>query len=74
MNRWPNRIGEILVRLSSHRSSKRKARALLQKKRNLRLIRLLSPAVEAAKDRHPLDCGGVLVQGADCENQIAEMS
>jgi len=47
------------------------ARAILQKKKNLRLIRLLTPA----KDARPMIdlrsvCGGVLVQDADVDGEI----
>ena len=47
------------------------ARAILQKKKNLRLIRLLTPA----KDARPIIdlrsvCGGVLVQDADVDGEI----
>src|SRR5438445_991150 len=47
------------------------ARAILQKKKNLRLIRLLTPA----KDARPTAdlrsvCGGVLVQDADVDGEI----
>jgi phosphoribosylaminoimidazolecarboxamide formyltransferase/IMP cyclohydrolase len=48
------------------------ARAILQKKKNLRLIRLLTPAKEA---RPSIDlrsvCGGVLVQDADLNGEMA---
>ena len=47
------------------------ARAILQKKKNLRLIRLLTPATQA---RPKMDvrsvCGGVLVQDADVAEEI----
>jgi phosphoribosylaminoimidazolecarboxamide formyltransferase/IMP cyclohydrolase len=47
------------------------ARAILQKKKNLRLIRLLSSVIES---RSTIDirsvCGGVLVQDADGANEI----
>jgi phosphoribosylaminoimidazolecarboxamide formyltransferase / IMP cyclohydrolase len=47
------------------------ARAILQKKKNLRLIRLLTPA----KDARPMSdlrsvCGGVLVQDADVDGDM----
>jgi phosphoribosylaminoimidazolecarboxamide formyltransferase/IMP cyclohydrolase len=49
-----------------------KARAILQKKKNLRLIRLLTPANEA---RPSIDlrsvCGGMLVQDADVDGEMA---
>src|SRR5215472_12688417 len=47
------------------------ARSTLQKKKNLRLIRLLTPAIEArpAKDVRSV-CGGVLVQGADANGEM----
>jgi phosphoribosylaminoimidazolecarboxamide formyltransferase/IMP cyclohydrolase len=65
-------IGEIFSEVIIAPEFEAEARALLQKKKNLRLIRLLSPAAEA---RPKIDirsvCGGVLVQDADCENQIA---
>jgi phosphoribosylaminoimidazolecarboxamide formyltransferase/IMP cyclohydrolase len=46
------------------------ARAVLQKKKNLRLIRLLTPAKEArpATDLRSV-CGGVLVQDADVDGE-----
>jgi phosphoribosylaminoimidazolecarboxamide formyltransferase/IMP cyclohydrolase len=47
------------------------ARAILQRKKNLRLIRLLTPAKDA---RHMTDlrsvCGGVLVQDADVDGEM----
>ena len=65
-------IGEIFSEVIIAPEFEAEARALLQKKKNLRLIRLLSPAGEA---RQKIDirsiCGGVLVQDADRENQIA---
>jgi phosphoribosylaminoimidazolecarboxamide formyltransferase/IMP cyclohydrolase len=49
------------------------ARAVLQKKKNLRLIRLLTPPKEA---RPAIDlrsvCGGVLVQDADVDGELAQ--
>ena len=47
------------------------ARAILQKKKNLRLIRLLTPANEArqSKDLRSV-CGGVLVQNADVHGEM----
>jgi phosphoribosylaminoimidazolecarboxamide formyltransferase/IMP cyclohydrolase len=49
------------------------ARAILQKKKNLRLIRLLTSAAEA---RSAIDirsvCGGVLVQEADAANEVPQ--
>src|SRR5438309_2650332 len=47
------------------------ARAILQKKKNLRLIRLLTPAKEArpATDLRSV-CGGVLVQDADVDGEM----
>ena len=47
------------------------ARAILQKKKNLRLIRLLTPATEArpATDLRSV-CGGVLVQDADIAGEV----
>src|SRR6266478_264155 len=49
------------------------ARAILQKKKNLRLIRLLTPATEA---RPKMDvrsvCGGVLVQDTDTAGEITQ--
>jgi phosphoribosylaminoimidazolecarboxamide formyltransferase/IMP cyclohydrolase len=65
-------IGEIFSEVIIAPEFEAEARALLQKKKNLRLIRLLSAAGEA---RPKIDirsiCGGVLVQDADRENQIA---
>jgi phosphoribosylaminoimidazolecarboxamide formyltransferase / IMP cyclohydrolase len=48
------------------------ARAVLQKKKNLRLIRLLTPAKEArpATDLRSV-CGGVLVEDADVDGELA---
>ena len=64
-------IGEIFSEVIIAPEFEAEARALLQKKKNLRLIRLLSLAAEA---RPKIDirsvCGGVLVQDADCESQI----
>src|ERR1700676_354881 len=64
-------IGEIFSEVIIAPEFEAEARALLQKKKNLRLIRLLSPAAEA---RPKIDirsvCGGVLVQDADRESQI----
>jgi len=49
------------------------ARSILQKKKNLRLIRLITSAVEA---RSTIDvrsvCGGVLVQDPDTANQVSQ--
>ena len=47
------------------------ARAILQKKKNLRLIRLLTPAKEArpTTDLRSV-CGGVLVQDADVDGEM----
>lgn len=49
------------------------ARTILQKKKNLRLIRLTAPAAET---RSTIDirsvCGGLLVQDADATNQISQ--
>jgi phosphoribosylaminoimidazolecarboxamide formyltransferase/IMP cyclohydrolase len=49
------------------------ARTILQKKKNLRLIRLTAPAIET---RSTIDirsvCGGLLVQDADSANQISQ--
>ena len=47
------------------------ARSILQKKKNLRLIRLVTPATEArsAMDMRSV-CGGVLVQDPDVEGEI----
>ncbi len=65
-------IGEIFSEVIIAPEFEAEARALLQKTKNLRLIRLLLPAGEA---RPKIDirsiCGGVLVQDADRENQIA---
>jgi phosphoribosylaminoimidazolecarboxamide formyltransferase/IMP cyclohydrolase len=47
------------------------ARALLQKKKNLRLIRLLTPAAQARPQTDIRSvCGGVLVQNADVGEEI----
>src|ERR1700719_605752 len=65
-------ISEIFSEVIIAPEFEAEARALLQKKKNLRLIRLLSPAAEA---RPKIDIrsvsGGVLVQDTDRENQIA---
>jgi len=49
------------------------ARSILQKKKNLRLIRLITSAIEA---RSTIDvrsvCGGVLVQDPDTANQVSQ--
>ena len=65
-------IGEIFSEVIIAPEFEAEARALLQKKKNLRLIRLLSPAAEALPkiDIRSVS-GGVLVQEADRENQIA---
>jgi phosphoribosylaminoimidazolecarboxamide formyltransferase / IMP cyclohydrolase len=59
-------ISEIFSEVIIAPDFKTEARALLQKKKNLRLIRLITPASEA---RPGVDirsvCGGVLVQDAD---------
>jgi phosphoribosylaminoimidazolecarboxamide formyltransferase/IMP cyclohydrolase len=49
------------------------ARAILQKKKNLRLIRLVVPATEArtATDMRSV-CGGVLVQDADIKDETSQ--
>jgi phosphoribosylaminoimidazolecarboxamide formyltransferase / IMP cyclohydrolase len=65
-------IGEIFSEVIIAPEFEVEARALLQKKKNLRLIRLLLPAGEARpKTDIRSVCGGVLVQDADRENQIA---
>jgi phosphoribosylaminoimidazolecarboxamide formyltransferase/IMP cyclohydrolase len=65
-------IGEIFSEVIIAPEFEVEARALLQKKKNLRLIRLLLPACEARpKTDIRSVCGGVLVQDADRENQIA---
>ena len=65
-------ISEIFSEVIIAPEFEAEARALLQKKKNLRLIRLLSLAAEA---RPKIDIrsvsGGVLVQDADRESQIA---
>ncbi len=65
-------ISEIFSEVIIAPEFEAEARALLQKKKNLRIIRLLSPAAEA---RSKIDIrsvsGGVLVQDADRESQIA---
>jgi phosphoribosylaminoimidazolecarboxamide formyltransferase/IMP cyclohydrolase len=49
------------------------ARGILQKKKNLRLVRLLTAATEARPTRDIRSvCGGVLVQDADSANAIRE--
>jgi phosphoribosylaminoimidazolecarboxamide formyltransferase/IMP cyclohydrolase len=65
-------IGEIFSEVIIAPEFEVEARALLQKKKNLRLIRLLLPVGEARpKTDIRSVCGGVLVQDADRENQIA---
>jgi phosphoribosylaminoimidazolecarboxamide formyltransferase/IMP cyclohydrolase len=49
------------------------ARSTLQKKKSLRLIRLLTPAIEARPTRDVRSvCGGVLVQDADNANGVSQ--
>jgi phosphoribosylaminoimidazolecarboxamide formyltransferase/IMP cyclohydrolase len=49
------------------------ARSILQKKKSLRLIRLLTPAIEARPTRDVRSvCGGVLVQDADNTNRVSQ--
>jgi phosphoribosylaminoimidazolecarboxamide formyltransferase / IMP cyclohydrolase len=49
------------------------ARSILQKKKSLRLIRLLTPAIEARPTRDVRSvCGGVLVQDADNTNSVSQ--
>jgi phosphoribosylaminoimidazolecarboxamide formyltransferase/IMP cyclohydrolase len=67
-------IGEIFSEVIIAPEFEAEARALLQKKKNLRLIRLLSPAADAKPE---LDlrsvCGGLLVQNKDVANKIPEL-
>jgi phosphoribosylaminoimidazolecarboxamide formyltransferase/IMP cyclohydrolase len=66
-------IGEIFSEVIIAPDFEGEARAILQKKKNLRLIRLLTPATEA---RPKIDvrsvCGGVLVQDADTAGEITQ--
>src|SRR6266478_1329210 len=64
-------IGEIFSEVIIAPDFEIEARAILQKKKNLRLIRLLTPA----KDARPTTdlrsvCGGVLVQDADVDGAM----
>ena len=64
-------ISEIFSEVNITPDFEIEARAILQKKKNLRLIRLLTPAKDA---RPTIDlrsvCGGVLVQDADVDGEI----
>src|SRR5467141_51625 len=65
-------IGEIFSEVIIAPDFEAEARSILQKKKNLRLVRFATSPIEA---RPKIDirsiCGGVLVQDADRENQIA---
>src|SRR6202049_3769305 len=66
-------IGEIFSEVIIAPEFEAEARALLQKKKNLRLIRLLSPAGEARpKIAIRSVCGGVIVQDADSANEVPQ--
>jgi phosphoribosylaminoimidazolecarboxamide formyltransferase/IMP cyclohydrolase len=66
-------IGEIFSEVIIAPDFDAEARSVLQKKKNLRLIRLITSAVEA---RSTIDvrsvCGGVLVQDPDTANQVPQ--
>jgi phosphoribosylaminoimidazolecarboxamide formyltransferase/IMP cyclohydrolase len=66
-------IGEIFSEVIIAPDFEGEARAILQKKKNLRLIRLKTPAEEArpATDVRSV-CGGVLVQDADTAGEITQ--
>jgi phosphoribosylaminoimidazolecarboxamide formyltransferase/IMP cyclohydrolase len=66
-------IGEIFSEVIIVPDFEGEARAILQKKKNLRLIRLKTPAEEArpATDVRSV-CGGVLVQNADTAGEITQ--
>ena len=65
-------IGEIFSEVIIAPDFEGEARAILQKKKNLRLIRLKTPAEQArpATDVRSV-CGGLLVQDADTAGEIA---
>jgi phosphoribosylaminoimidazolecarboxamide formyltransferase/IMP cyclohydrolase len=66
-------IGEIFSEVIIAPDFDAEARSILQKKKNLRLIRLITSAIEA---RSTIDvrsvCGGVLVQDPDTANQVSQ--
>jgi phosphoribosylaminoimidazolecarboxamide formyltransferase/IMP cyclohydrolase len=64
-------ISEIFSEVIIAPDFEAEARSILQKKKNLRLIRLATPAMEVrpARDVRSV-CGGVLVQDADVEGEI----
>src|SRR5213592_698072 len=66
-------ISEIFSEVIIAPKFKSEARAILQKKKNLRLIRLITSAAEA---RSTVDvrsvCGGMLVQDPDTANQVPQ--
>ena len=66
-------ISEIFTEVIIAPDFEPEARSTLQKKKNLRLIRLLTPAIEArpAKDVRSV-CGGVLVQDPDNPNGVSQ--
>jgi phosphoribosylaminoimidazolecarboxamide formyltransferase/IMP cyclohydrolase len=66
-------IGEIFTEVIIAPDFESEARALLQKKKNLRLIRLTRPPAEtrATTDIRSVT-GGLLVQDADCANEISK--
>jgi phosphoribosylaminoimidazolecarboxamide formyltransferase/IMP cyclohydrolase len=66
-------IGEIFSEVIIAPDFEGEARAILQKKKNLRLIRLKAPAEKArpATDVRSV-CGGVLVQDADSADEITQ--
>jgi phosphoribosylaminoimidazolecarboxamide formyltransferase / IMP cyclohydrolase len=66
-------IGEIFSEVIIAPDFDAEARSTLQKKKNLRLIRLLTPAIEVrpARDVRSV-CGGVLVQDPDNANGVSQ--
>src|SRR5713101_3072036 len=66
-------ISEIFSEVIIAPDFEAEARSIMQKKKNLRLIRLMSSAIEA---RSTIDvrsvCGGVLVQDPDTANQVPQ--
>jgi phosphoribosylaminoimidazolecarboxamide formyltransferase / IMP cyclohydrolase len=66
-------ISEIFSEVIVAPDFEAKARAILQKKKNLRLMRLLSPAKAAVPGRNVRSVvGGMLVQDADSMSEIAQ--
>jgi len=66
-------IGEIFSEVIIAPDFEGEARAILKKKKNLRLIRLKTPAEQARPSTDVRSvCGGVLVQDADSAGEIAQ--